>query len=112
MIKDMLLRHSLSAHKRETISFGRRHNALLERGLIFAVWRNFVKARSERVPDNTTPAMYLGLTDAQWSWPRLLSKRLFAWQVPLQKPWERIYRRQIVTVQVGRNQKHELKHAF
>ncbi len=52
-----LVRHSCAAHKRETIAFGRRLNALVERKFLVMAWRNFVKRRSERKPDPTTPAM-------------------------------------------------------
>jgi transposase-like protein len=37
-----LCRHSLAAHKRQTIAFGRRLNALMERFFVFIAWRNFV----------------------------------------------------------------------
>jgi hypothetical protein len=42
-----------------------------------AVWKNFIKSRSERKPDRTTPAMRLGLTDSRWRWERVLTRRLF-----------------------------------
>ena len=72
-----LLRHTCSDHKRETISFGRRLESILGRAHLIAVWKNFIKARSERAPDRTTPAMRLGLTDTPWTWDRLLTRRLF-----------------------------------
>ena len=72
-----LLRHSCSDHKRETISFGRRLESIMGRAHLLAVWKNFIKGRSERRPDRTTPAMRLGLTDVRWRWERLLSRRLF-----------------------------------
>ena len=52
-----LIRHSECHHRRETIAFGRRTNAILERLYLASVWRNFVKGVSERKPDETTPAM-------------------------------------------------------
>ena len=57
-----LLRHTCAHHRRETIAFGRRLNALVERLYLTTVWRNFLKGRSERKPDRSTPAMKLGLT--------------------------------------------------
>jgi transposase-like protein len=72
-----LLRHTCSDHKRETISFGRRIESILGRAHLVAVWKNFIKSRSERKPDRTTPAMRLGLTDSRWRWERVLSRRLF-----------------------------------
>jgi hypothetical protein len=105
-----LLRHSLANHKRETIAFARRLNALLERGFLFAVWRNFVKSRTERRSDRTTPAMKIGLTTEPWSWARVLAQRLFPTRHRVPEPWMRIYRRQILTPEVGRNVEHRLIH--
>ena len=70
-----LARHSMAAHRRETISFGRRLNALILRFYGFAIWRNFIKRRSERKAVDMTPAMQLGLTDRRWTW-----RQLFAWR--------------------------------
>lgn len=72
-----LLRHSCADHKRETIAFGRRLESILGRAHLIAVWKNFLKHRSERKPDRTTPAMRLGLAEAPWRWERVLSRRLF-----------------------------------
>jgi hypothetical protein len=72
-----LVRHTCSDHKRETISFGRRIESILGRAHLVAVWKNFIKSRSERKPDRTTPAMRLGLTDTRWRWEWVLSRRLF-----------------------------------
>lgn len=71
------IRHSNSEHKRETISFGRRRESILGRAYLMAVWKNFIKGRSERKPDRSTPAMWLGLTDTRWRWERILARRLF-----------------------------------
>jgi transposase-like protein len=72
-----LLRHSCADHKRETIAFGRRLESIVGRAQLLAVWKNFIKSRSERAPDRTTPAMRLDLTDSRWRWERVLSRRLF-----------------------------------
>ena len=72
-----LVRHSCSDQKRETISFGRRIESILGRAHLMTVWKNFIKPRSERKPDRTTPAMRLGLAETRWRWERVLSRRLF-----------------------------------
>jgi len=78
-----LLRHTCADHKRETIAFGRRLESILGRAHLIAVWKNFIKARSERRPDRSTPAMRLGLALEPWSWERLLSRRLLPmWESP------------------------------
>ena len=72
-----LLRHSCSDHKRETIAFGRRLESIMGRAHLVTAWKNFIKSRSERHRDRTTPAMRLGLTRTRWRWEQLLSRRLF-----------------------------------
>jgi hypothetical protein len=72
-----LLRHSCADHKRETIAFGRRLESIMGRAHLLAVWKNFIKRRTERRPDRTTPAMKLGMTDRQWRFERILARRLF-----------------------------------
>jgi hypothetical protein len=88
-----LLRHTCADHKRETLAFGRRLESVLGRAHLMAVWKNFIKARSERKPDPTTPAMYVGLTDVGWRWERILSRRLFPGRESATAPALRIYRK-------------------
>lgn len=107
-----LLRHSQAHHRRETIAFGRRSNAILERTALMALWRNFVKKVSERDSQEVTPAMRLGLTTRRWSWGDVLARRRFPERVRLPEGWSRIYRRGWITPAVGRNQRHELRHAY
>ena len=108
----MLLRHSQAAHRRETIAFGRRLNALMERIFPFAIWRNFVKGRSERRPDRTTPAMVVGLTDRPWSWTRVLAQRLFPDREGIRGVWNELYRRDWTTPTLVNNRRHELRLAY
>jgi len=107
----MLLRHSEAHHRRETIAFGRRTNAILERLYLAAAWRNFVKGVSERKPDPTTPAMRLGLTSEPWTWPRVLARRLFPGRLRLPKSWLEVYRRDWITPG-GPNAPHDLALAY
>jgi len=86
-----LLRHSCSDHKRETIAFGRRLESILGRAHLMAVWKNFIKARSERKPDRATPAMRLGLTDTRWRFERILARRLFPSREAVSETAIRIY---------------------
>jgi hypothetical protein len=73
-----LIRHSCSDHKGKSIAFGRRLESILGRAHLMAVWKNFIKARSERRPDPSTPAMKVGLTTEPWIWEWILSRRLFS----------------------------------
>ena len=63
-----LWRHTQAHHRRETIAFGRRSNAVMERGFLFIVWRNFVKRVSERTGEPITPAMRLNLASRPLEW--------------------------------------------
>ena len=102
-----LLRHSLAHHRRETIAFGRRLNALLERLFLAAVWRNFVKKRSERRPARVSPAMQAGLARELWTWRRVLSRRLFPSRVPLSAIQRTLYYRDWMTTVLPRNLRHD-----
>jgi transposase-like protein len=107
-----LLRHTLAHHRRETIAFGRRLNALMERLFLTAVWRNLVKGRSERRRVKTTPAMLLGLASEPWDWRRVLSRRLFPTRESVSQVMWRLYRRAWTTPAFPRNTHHQLTHAF
>lgn len=107
-----LVRHSVAHHRRETIAFGRRLNALMERFFLTAVWRNFIKWRSERKPDSTTPSMSLDLSEEPWQWERVLFRRLFFHRETIPRPWDELYRRLWVTPLIGRNTRHNLLRAF
>ena len=88
-----LLRHSCADHKRETIAFGRRLESILGRAHLMALWKNFIKTRSERANDRTTPAMRLGLTDGRWRFDRILARRLFPRREPVAESALRIYQK-------------------
>jgi hypothetical protein len=108
-----ILRHTCAHHRRETIAFGRRLNALMERMFLTAVWRNFVKRRSERKPGApVTPAMYRGLASEPWSWDKVLAQRLFATRAPLPATWQELYDRLWITPAVGNNRRHTLARAY
>ena len=107
-----LLRHTVAHHRRETIAFGRRLNALIERLFLTAVWRNFVKRRSERRPVHETPAMWVGLASERWGWRRVLSRRLFPHRESLTPVERELYRRAWTTPLFSRNTTHALRHAY
>jgi len=107
-----LMRHSLAHHRRETIAFARRVNAMMERVFVAAVWRNFVKGRSERKPDPTTPAMKVGLTETAWSWRRVFSRRLFAAREKVPRTWRELYRKDWEREVLPTNAHHRLSRAY
>jgi len=71
----MLLRHSGSNHKRETVAFSKCFKAVVWRQAIYQVWRNLVKAASERDP-RETPAQRLGVSSKRWRVGELLDLKL------------------------------------
>jgi transposase-like protein len=105
-------RHSVKAHARETIAFGRRSEAQLERAHLFAVFRNLVKRRSERQPGSITPAMWLKLTDACWSWGRVFAQRLQPSRTPAIAAWPELYDRRMLTPTLPNTPPHSLKRAY
>ena len=88
-----LIRHSSADHKRETIAFGRRLESILGRAYVFAIWKNFIKGRSERKPDRTTPAMRLSLTEMPWRWERIFVRRLFPARIRPTNAAMKLYRK-------------------
>jgi hypothetical protein len=105
-------RHTQAHHRRETIAFGRRSNAVMERGFLYIVWRNFVKKVSERTREPLTPAMRLNLVPRPLEWSQVLAQRLFPKRIRLPRGWMKVYRRGWITPAVGRNLPHALVHAF
>lgn len=107
-----LWRHTDAHQRRETIAFGRRSNAVTERGFLFIVWRNFVKKVSESTGEAITPATRLGLVPRPLEWTQVFSQRLFPGRIRLPPGWMKVYRRGWITPAVGRNLPHALVQAF
>ena len=108
---DLLLRHNSANHKRETIAFSKRHQAVIERAALLLLWRNFTKPFSEN-HGGGTPAMRLGLRRTPLSPRELLQQRLFASRVERPGPWREYYRRQVDTPGITHPRRHDLKRAF
>ena len=108
---DLLIRHSGSNHKRETIAFSKTRQNVVERLAIFQVWRNFVKSFSEKTQD-ASPAMRLGLADRKLDPAEILGKRRFPWRVNLPERLDRYYRRLVTTGPRGLSRPHELRFAY
>ena len=109
-LADLLLRHSSANHKRETIAFSKRRQGALYRAAIWAVWRNFMKSRSEN-RRNSPPAVALGLVPRRLSTRGLLAGRRFPWRQKL-GPWlERCYFARIPTRALARCRSHTLTYA-
>ena len=106
------VRHSVKVHARETIAFGRRSEAQLERAHLFAVFRNLVKRRSERRPGTPTPATWVGLTDRRWSWDQVFAERLQPSRISGGAAWPELYDRVMRTPTLPKAPPHRLKLAY
>ena len=78
-----LHRNWLADHHRETLAFGKRGEAVMERMAILATLRNLIQGVSERKNDETTPAMRLELTKRPWVWDEVLAERRFPTRIRL-----------------------------
>jgi transposase-like protein len=110
-LMDLQLRHNSSNHKRETIAFSKRHQAVADRAAVLVTWCNFGKAVSEN-HDPQTPAMKLGLAHTPLSLAAILAKRRFPSRTELPSPWDEQYRGNIDTPGIASPRRHTLKLAF
>ena len=107
-----LIRHSLAHHRRETIAFCRRVYGMIERLVLAMLWRNLIKAYSERHPAGGTAAMKAKLTDKRWTWRAVLARRLFPKRFELDPYVQALYDRSYETRALGRCTRHALKNAY
>src|SRR5882672_4059580 len=105
---DLLLRHNSANHKRETIAFSKRLQAVLERAAWLLAWQNWTKPFSER-HGGGTPAMRRGLSERPVPIAEILRRRLFPSRVELPEPWREHYWGRVRTRRLAREQRHELK---
>jgi transposase-like protein len=108
---DLLVRHCGANHKRETIAFSKRRQSAVERLAAFIVWRNWIKAFSERRQD-ASPAMRLGLIDRRLTWREILHERLFPTRLRLPRRWQDYYERRIPTRRIPNGARHDKVYAF
>ena len=109
-LADLLLRHASANHTRETIAFSKRRQGALYRAAIWAVWRNFMKSRSENRRDDP-PGVALGRVPRRLRAQDVLAERRFPWRQTL-GPWlERCYFARIPTRRLARCRSHTLSYA-
>jgi len=111
-LADLLIRHSESNHKRETIAWSKRRQASSERLFPFLAWRNYIKGRREKVRGSPTPAMARGMTTRVYKVDDILEARIFRDHVELPPRWSQYYERTVVTRALGAHRFHNLKYAF
>lgn len=109
---DLLIRHSGSNHKRETIAASKRRASAIERLLVFLVWRNWVKAFSENDGKHgASAAMRLGLETRRLKPREILRRRLFPSRIELPARWQVYYWRMTTTRMIPNCRVHALKYA-
>ena len=108
---DLLIRHSSSNHKRETIAWSKRRQSSADRLSIFLVWRNYIKVRREKDPTGPTPAMARGMFDHHLTVEEIFSERIFRDHVELPDRWSEYYERKVLTRALPKNNTHDLKYA-
>jgi transposase-like protein len=109
---DLLIRHSESNHKRETIAWSKRRQAALERLFPFLLWRNYIKRRREKVRGSPTPAMTRGMTTCVSRIDDIFGARIFRGHVDLPPRWSHYYQRTVETRALGSHRYHRLKYAY
>ncbi|MBD3222164.1 hypothetical protein GF314_13085 [bacterium] len=109
-LSDLLTRHWLCEHKRETIAYAKRRNCSAYRMAIALVQRNYVKPRRAR-GEKATPAQLLGLCQERLTVEELLARRLFVDEVDLPPRWARYYWGEVDTRALRINRRHELRYA-
>ncbi len=108
---DLMIRHSTSAHKRETIAWAKRRQASAEKLAIFQVWRNYIKRRWEKGAP-VSSAMLAGLSGRLLRTRDVLSRRLFRTRLSLPRRWALYYDRKVETVPLAVNRRHCLTYAY
>jgi hypothetical protein len=111
-VEEILVRHSTSAHKRESIAFAKRRQAAAERMAVYQVWRNFMKAASERKPKGPTPAMRAKVLDRWVTLQEMFHRRLFPTLIELPERLAAYYWREVPTRVLPNGRRHQLKYAF
>jgi transposase-like protein len=107
---DLLIRHSVANHRRETIAFAKRRQGAADRLWVMLAWRNYVKSFSER-KRGASPAMRAGVCQRRWKVPELLGERLFPSRVRLPERWAKYYWRLVRTRMIPRGVAHTRRYA-
>jgi transposase-like protein len=110
-LTDLLIRHDGANHKRETIAFSKRRQGALYRVAIWAVWRNFMKSRSENRRDDPAGVM-LGVIPERLGVNDVLRSRRFPWRQELSDWITRCYFAEIPTRRQARCRRHQLSYAI
>jgi transposase-like protein len=110
-LADLLLRHGGANHKRETIAFSKRRQGAMYRAAIWVVWRNYMKATSERKQD-APPGVAIGVIGRRMKLHEALGRRRFPWRAKLTRWLARCYFGRIPTRRLSHIREHTLRYAI
>ena len=110
-LSDMLIRHTSSNHKRETIAFSKRRQSALYRLAIWVVWRNYMKDRSENRPKGT-PAQALGIATQPCTVREILARRRCPVHQRISGWLQECYFGRIATRAIERSAVHDSRYAM
>jgi hypothetical protein len=109
-LADLLMRHGLAEHRRETIAYAKRRNCAAYKLAIFVVHRNYVRPRRVR-RERLTPAQLAGVCDRRFTVEEVVARRLFVDRVGLEGRWWDYYWLDVRTRALKVNRRHELRYA-
>lgn len=108
----LMIRHSASNHKRETVAFSKRMQAAIYRQAIFQVWRNCISSKSARDPKKRTPAQRLGVLPRRLTFGQVLRRRIFVSRLKLTDRVRAYYGGEVVSRYCRGERKHSLRYAY
>ena len=108
---DLMVRHSLSNQKRETIAFSKPIARAVVRMWVFVAWRNYRQWYSERRHDNS-PAVRIGEAKHRGRMKRIRGRRLFPTRIALPGSRQPHCWGTLPTRRVPNGRSHRLKYAF
>ena len=94
---DAQIRHNVGAYKRETIAFSKHSVAMMEKFVLFACHKNYLRPlfykKHKKIPhsNKVSPAMLLGMTKKILGFYEFFSERITFHQVQLHKEWENLF---------------------
>jgi hypothetical protein len=94
---DLMIRQHVAAFKRETISFSKTHERMIQKFTLFMVWKNFFRPQFVKPQKNNqkaniqTPAMALGICKKKFEFHEFFHLKRTIKQVPLNREWDHFF---------------------
>ena len=94
---DVQIRHNSAAYKRETIAFSKHSIEMMEKFVLFASHKNYLrpmffkKHKAKSYSNKKSPAMILGITKKILNFYEFFSERITSHQVRLHEDWKNLF---------------------